>query len=519
MGINYEININRQSTELTEKPSNENEQLKLENNVLREKISAMEASIEELITAAVTEAVRLATEPLLEALAKANAEIERLKAIINKNSSNSSKPPSTNGFKNIPNSRVESSKSRGGQGGHPGRRIGLPENIEELEQKGIVERRIIDNTNGSSEYISRYTLDIDVKIVVTEHRYSKASDLPDGLLNEVSYGDNLKAAAILLSSEGMIADKRLTDIVSGLTHGVINLSTGTMCNLRSKFAQELGESGEIEAIEQDLIIGEVMNTDDTSVRSTERIVYPEADENGAKPTLEHAKKKSFRVTIRTYSNERSTRYTVNPKKDQKGVERDGILPKFGHTLVHDHEKKFYNFGNEHGTCCEHLCRDLLGLNDLKKIEWALEMRSFMYGMNEYKKEDLQSDVHSCNPEKLAFFESEYDRLVGQGRTVLEQIEAGGLGYTDLNAMLNRLTDYKDCYMLFMRNYKVPFTNNLAERDLRPEKTKDKVSGPFRSWDGVVVHTNIRSFISTAKKRGKELFSSIASVFKGEPVLR
>ena len=149
----------------------------------------------------------------------------------------------------------------------------------------------------------------------------------------------------------------------------------------------------------------------------------------------------------------------------------------------------------------------------------MDMRSFMYGMNAYKKNDLRSDVHVCDPEKLTFFEREYDRLIEQGRIVLGQMKERDPGYADLNAMLNRLTDNKGCYMLFMRDYKAPFTNNLAERDLRPEKTKGKVSGPFRSWDGVVDHTKVRSFISTVKKRSKGLFSSIVQVFREEPVLR
>jgi hypothetical protein len=84
----------------------------------------------------------------VEELTKAHVEISRLKSIINKDSSNSSKPPSSNGFKSIPNSREKSGKSQGGQKGHPGHRLGLPENMEELERPGVIERRLADHTNG-----------------------------------------------------------------------------------------------------------------------------------------------------------------------------------------------------------------------------------------------------------------------------------------------------------------------------------------------------------------------------------
>ena len=65
------------------------------------------------------------------------------------------------------------------------------------------------------------------------------------------------------------------------------------------------------------------------------------------------------------------------------------------------------------------------------------MRSFMYEMNEYKKKYLESEVLSCEPEKLAFFESEYDRLVEEGRTVFEQVEVGICGFKCYVEPINR----------------------------------------------------------------------------------
>ncbi|MDR2176150.1 MAG: transposase [Synergistaceae bacterium] len=56
---------------------------------------------------------------------------------------------------------------------------------------------------------------------------------------------------------------------------------------------------------------------------------------------------------------------------------------------------------------------------------------------------------------------------------------------ELRRMLNRLRDYKAAYMLFINNYDAPFTNNQTERDLRPCKTKQKVSGCFRLSAGSV----------------------------------
>jgi hypothetical protein len=501
----------------TESLRSSNKLLDQENARLRDEISELKSILPERISEHVKEAVNQATAALLEELNKAHAEINRLKAIINKDSSNSSKPPSTNGHKPVPNSREKSGKRQGGQTGHEGHRLGLPENMEELQAQGLLEIRVNDHTNGSCEYESRYVIDIETKVVITEHRFAAGEASRAGFSNEAIYGDGIKTQILLLMNEGIVAHKRLSEIISGLTHGIVNLSTGTTDKFQRDFADCLTKSGELEAIKQDLLAGAVMNTDDTSIRTLERIVYPKDETPGAHVKYERAENKSFRATVRTHSNERSTLYTVNPQKDKKGVERDGILPEYEGTLCHDHEIKFYSYGKNNSACGSHLLRDLKGLRDLYNCPWAEKMRVFVSGMNEYKNTSLSVGTHFCDPGKLSSFEKEYDDILERGRSELRQKKESEWGHREFNAMLNRLTGFKDNYMLFMRDYNVPFTNNLAERDLRSEKTKEKVSGMFRSWGGIIAHSKIRSFISTAKKRNIGLYSAIKQVIEGIPV--
>jgi transposase len=468
-------------------------------------------AIEEKIKAAVAKA----TEPILDELGKAHDEILRLKSIINKDSSNSSKPPRTDGFKDIQNSREPSNRSRGGQPGHPGHRLGLPENLEELVRRSVVKQHVVDYTSGSEEYISRYVIDVEVVTTITEHRFAIGAKLPENMYNEVSYGENIKAMTVLLLNEGIIAEKRFSKMLEGLTCGAVSISPATLEKFRLQFANNLEKNGELEAIIDDLLNGEVMNTDDTTMRCSETVEYLQS---GDFNVLEE-KGRSFKSTIRTHSNETSTLYTVNPKKDMEGIKRDDILTRFFGILSHDHESKFYNYGTAHSTCGEHLLRDLKGLRDLEMISWAGDMRSHIAKMNKHKNSDLIAGKASCDSELLASFEAEYDRLITEGWVALSLMKEGSFGYDSLNAMLNRLTDYKGCYLLFIRNYKAPFTNNLAERDLRPEKTKEKVSILFRSWKGLKAHTRIRSFISTAKKRKLDLFDAITQVNSGISVLQ
>ena len=473
-------------------------------------------TIQPQIAAAVLEAVASATVPLLEDLDKAHKEIARLKAIVNKDSSNSSKPPGQNGFKrHRHNSREKSGRKIGGQTGHVGHRLGLPENMDELVANGIVTKLVVDHTGGACNYISRYVVDVEVVTTITEHRFAIGAELPKNLHNEVSYGDNIKAMSVLLLNEGIIAEKRFSDILAGLTRGTVTISPATLENFLSQFAEKLESNGELEAIKQDLLNGEVMHTDDTPLRCVETIEYLENGET----VVRTADGKSFDATVRTYSNDTSTLYTVNPRKNQEGVDRDGVLPEYHGTLSHDHESKFYNYGKAHSTCGEHLLRDLKGLRDLCKIQWAEDMRVHISGMNSHKNRDLINGKSACDPVLLAGFEQRFDDLLKRGRSEIELMQKGDFGFNEFNAMLNRLTKFKDCYLLFIRDYKAPFTNNLAERDLRAEKTKQKVSLSFRSWGGIVKHAKIRSFVSTVKKRGNDLFAAISQIINGTPVLQ
>jgi transposase len=152
------------------------------------------------------------------------------------------------------------------------------------------------------------------------------------------------------------------------------------------------------------------------------------------------------------------------------------------------------------------------MSDLYMLEWANGVRLFFLEMNEHKIKDICEGKTSCGSDMLRLFEDKYDEYVSTGRLQLESMLPKSFGYDELRRMVNRLEKHKDSYMLFMRNYEAPFTNNQAERDLRHCKTRQKVSGCFRSWNGVLEYCKIRSLLSTAKKRGLNLLDSLTTLF-------
>jgi len=204
----------------------------------------------------------------------------------------------------------------------------------------------------------------------------------------------------------------------------------------------------------------------------------------------------------------------------EGVARDGILTRFHGILSHDHDKKYYNYGSEHATCGGHLTRELKGIADNYECAWPREMRSFMNEMNEYKKADMVGKTPppaGCAPEQFDAFSKRYDELLVRG-TIAKENTDNQYAKDELRKMLERLRCYKDSYLLFMKDYSAPFTNNLAERDLRPNKSKQKISGCFRSWAGIVAFARTRSFFSTVRKRKLSMMSAALDIIRGKPVL-
>ena len=184
---------------------------------------------------------------LCERIAALEQENLRLKDQINKNSGNSSKPPSTDGFKKIPNSREKSDEKTGGQPGHKGNSLEVPENLDELVKAGKVQKKLIDHTNGASKYVSKWVVDVEVVVTYTEHRFPVNSNFP--VKTDVFYGNNIKALSVLLSTEGVIAEKRLATFFESVADGLINPSDATI----ESWNKTAADNVDVEALKCDVL--------------------------------------------------------------------------------------------------------------------------------------------------------------------------------------------------------------------------------------------------------------------------
>ncbi len=448
-------------------------ELKAENQYLREEIRRKDEKI-----------------TLLE------TEVDRLKKIVNNDSNNSSNPPSSDNKPNkkISNNREKSGKKVGGQQGHRPY-ILAKKDVEENIKNGVFEHKIETHGKPSSKYKSKYILDTKVSVIATEHRFyedeSGKYNIPKEFQTDVQYGENLKTLCTVLSAEGFIATERISNLIENLTNSKLNISTGTIVNFLKEFNKKATTT--IETIKEKILNATLIGTDATGARAEDRNCY-----------------------VRNYSTSEYTLLIASKGKSRKYIEETGILKHYAGTIIHDHETVIYNYGLRHGECNVHVLRYLKGCMENTGHKWARDMRSLLCCLNEYKKQLNSQGIKELRQEKLEKYSQRYDEILNLGIEENKTLKSK-FHRNEEKRLLNRLKKYKENHLLFIYDFTVPFDNNLSERDLRHVKSKIKISGCFRSLEGLQNYLNVKSIIGTCKKKGINFYETIFSIFKKIPV--
>ena len=477
---NYEKDILKQIEELTQKCdglSHDMKEIKIKH---KEEIKALNKKISEL-------------EEENQVLRNEN---DRLKKIINNDSNNSSNPPSTDikPNKKIPNNREKSCKKLGGQKGHKGY-IMAKSYVEEKINNKEFEHKVVDVGTKSTNYKSKYILDIKTTVVATEYRFYAGKDkkynIPKEFQTDVQYGNSVKTLCTVLSAEGYVATERVRDLLENITEGKLKISTGSVVNFLKEFSQK--SDGILKNIEQNILNSLLINTDATWARAENRNCF-----------------------VRNYSTDTCTLLIASKGKSRKYIEEAGILNHYTGTIEHDHETVIYNYGSRHGECNVHISRYLKGCLENTKHKWAKYMRSFLCCLNNYKKDLVSNNVNYLSEEKLKKYIQRYDAILELG--FKENKELKSKYYKDEEKrLLNRLKKYKNNHLLFIYDFSVPFDNNLSERDLRHVKSKIKISGCFRSLGGLQNYLDVKSIIGTCKKKCIDFYETIFNIYAKIPV--
>jgi transposase len=458
---------------------------------------------------------KLDKDVLIALILKQSEQIERLtervKALeeqVAKNSRNSSKPPSSDGFKKSKSLREKGQRKTGGQTGHTGKTLAMVS-----EPTEILRHRLDtcpecqhDLSRVSPEKLEkRQVFDIPpVKLVVTEHQAevktcagcSKVvkAVFPKGVENPVQYGEVLKAQIAYLSAYQLLPGGRLVELLADF-YGQ-RLSEDTVLGMLETLAQAVQPS--LAGIRQELLTSDLLHADETGLRVNQKTEW-----------------------LHVLSTSQLTYYAVQPKRGQIALRQIGLVPEFKGILLHDAYASYWTFEQcQHALCNAHILRELRFLHEEQDQIWAGELKNLLVNMK--KAVATAHPSGKLAPEVLASFTQGYTELLAQGWQANPPPEKpdlpkrGRLKQSTAQNLLQRLAKYQAAVLAFIHDFRVPFDNNLAERDLRMMKVKLKISGAFRTQTGAETFADLRSYISTVRKQGLNVLAAIQNALLGQP---
>lgn len=417
-----------------------------------------------------------------------------------KDSSNSSKPSSTNGFKKvITNRREKSNKKQGGQTGHVGAFLRDPMvrkniNLDNVETEVIEINKNEENKN--KKVVIRKVIDIEIKTKVTIYKYYPDSNGKYNIKKEhnspIQYGSNIKAMAVDLMISANNSTDTVVEFFSSITNGVIKLSKGSLVEWQKKSAKIL--EPQITNIQSNLMEAYYTNNDESQIKI-----------NG----------EGFNVL--GCSNKKYTRLWISKSKSQKALENINFLPHYKGIVVKDGTDLYNHCGKERAQCLSHILRYLKGIYDFNKHEGAKEMAKLLSGINEKRNEYINMGKERFEKEEIKDFNKKRNIIFRNWKSEwMKSNETENPVYEDERRLLSRFEDKKELKEIirFVKDFKIPSTNNQIERDLRPVKIKQKI-GKFRSETGAELYAEIRSCINTYKKQNYSPFNMLLKSFNGE----
>lgn len=461
------------------------------------------------------QSLRFELAKALESLAQAHARIQELEGQAAKDSHNSSKPPSSDGFKEpvrkTQSLRGSSGKKSGGQLGHQGRTLLM---VEQPETIIVLKPNVCKQCQHdlSQEVLCReeraQVWDLPtIGLQVTEYRAQvkvcpccqseTRAEFPKGIkAASVQYGPNTKALAVYLHCIQFLPLARSCQLLNDLLG--TSLSQASVLAACRESAKELGPI--VERIKTGLQSGSLLHTDETGFRVDKK-----------------------RWWLHVACTRFLTVYLAHVKRGKEATDAMGILPAFHGTSVHDTLASYQQYGCLHALCNAHYLRELTFIHEHYKQPWAKEIKELLLEIKTSVGE-ARDQGKTCLSQSIELeFLDRYTRLVEQGFAANPPPERktgqrGALRQGDARNLLLRLRQYQDQILRFMHDFGVPFENNQAESDLRMMKLRQKISGCFRTPEGVAVFCSLRSYLSTMQKQGIHLLTALRSVFLGAPLL-
>ena len=426
--------------------------------------------------------------------------IQKLKAQITKDNTNSSIPSSQRpNHKTPPNNREKTGRKPGGQKGHTGhkrRKLEPTEPVHHLAPPACVA--------GNPEYyktgkkIIKQLIRVSLKLEVIQYeadvyRHHKTrkkihAAFPEGMVNEVEYDASVSALLSLLHSHGNMSYDKISEILSDLTGGKLRPSKGMMADLEKKFS--LKSVTDRQQIFNRMLVYPYMHIDGTNVRVSGK--------NG-------------QVLIET-SPAGTLLYHTGVKGDEavKGTPAEI----YDGTAVHDGESTFFHYGNNHQGCLVHELRYLKGSMDNEpNLTWASLMREYLQFLMHYVSTEKRNGRNELSDEERTAFINQYDEILLLAEQEYEKHPPDRRYYVDGLNTMKRLKKRREHYLRFLSDLSIPYQNNPAELIARKEKMHSKQSGGYRSEAYSQYHCDVLSVLESNRAIGIGRYATLLEVLK------
>ena len=453
---------------------------------------------------------------LRAALKSAEQKIQELLAILSQNSRNSNWPSSqdkTRKPKRTKSLRRRSDKKAGGQPGHEGQTLEFsPEpDVIERHRPTICQhcRQAFLPEQPPEGTSRRQVIDLPpLKLLVTEHRVESllcaccgqttSATFPEGVTSRVQYGPGVRNLAVYLRHEQFIPYDRSQRFIADLFGHY--LSPGTLQNFTRMAAQRL--KGVNRGLKTALIGSQVVQFDESGIYIGGQ-----------------------RYWFHSAGTARLTYYQPHRRRGKIATNQIGILPAFRGTAVHDNWSAYWSYDTcQHALCNVHHLRELNAIEEHFDQRWPTRLKSVLLAAKGAVDQARNKGQQALPPRKVRQIERLYTKVVQVALMANPPPEngwprgkRGRPKKTKARNLAERLEKRQSAVLAFVYDFKVPFDNNLAERDIRMVKVQQKISGCFRSWDGAEDFCTIRSYLSTMRKQGFSVWQALGSVFSG-PVL-
>jgi len=437
------------------------------------------------------------------------ARVQELEARLAKNSTNSHKPPSSDGYaKPAPKSlRSKSDRPNGGQPGHPGHTLEMAAHPDQVIIHPLTRCRGCGHDLTSRKALRherRQVHDLpEVHLQVAEHQGEvkvcpgcgelQTAAFPPGVEAPVQYGPRFRSWLVYGKAQQLLPLERLQQMSYDLFGQRVSEFT---------IEQAVKDAAQALVPFETALIGGLLNSphlhvDETGVRVAGKLHW------------QHVA-----------STSEATWYGVHPHRGTEAIDDFGLLPNYSGRLIHDFWHAYLGYGGDHGLCNAHHRRELVFLYEQQHQRWGQKMEDLLLRMHQAVAEARAQGL-TLTPRQQGAFRRHYRRILRYARPPASDRPIPRRGRKPKSKgqnLVDRLKTYEEWVLAFLQDPSIPFTNNQAERDLRMTKVQQKISGGFRTFAGAQCFARLRGYLSTMRKQGHNILDAITQALQNRPIM-